>query len=183
MPSALERDRSDALWAEMQDTLEEVELSASGSTHVFGHDHDKRLAQLRAEQIALAQAWARSEADDAIDIKKNKDVKTPTSGLAENARDADGGGKSIGSSAQRPSTSRVTNEQLGAKLQEETEVDMMLARKRREANDIYFDRVNKGVLDVVAKLGDVATAMSVVEWESRSIWNDGGSVQESNKQM
>lgn len=59
-------DRTDALWAEMQATLEEVELSASGGTHVFGAEHDRKLLELRTAQIALAQAWARSEADDAI---------------------------------------------------------------------------------------------------------------------
>ncbi|KAL5628590.1 hypothetical protein BROUX41_003338 [Berkeleyomyces rouxiae] len=181
MPSTLERDRSDALWAEMQATLEEVELSAGGSAHVFGQDHDQRLAQLRTEQIALAQAWARSEADDAIEIKKDKDIKASISGLAETSRDTDGGGKSIGSGAQRPSTTAAANERLGAKLQEDTEVDMLLARKRREANDVYFDRVNKGVLDVVAKLGDVASAMSVVEWKSRAIWNEVEGTQESRK--
>ncbi|KAI0101903.1 hypothetical protein GGR51DRAFT_306838 [Nemania sp. FL0031] len=58
-------DRTDALWAEMQATLEEAELSASGGTHVFGPDHDRKLAELRLAQIALAQAWGRSEADDA----------------------------------------------------------------------------------------------------------------------
>ena len=38
-------DRTDALWAEMQATLEEVELSASGGTHVFGPEHDRKLAE------------------------------------------------------------------------------------------------------------------------------------------
>ncbi|KKA29751.1 hypothetical protein TD95_004502 [Thielaviopsis punctulata] len=172
MPPALERDRSDALWAEMQATLGEVELSASNGTHVFGRDHDRKLAELRAAQIALAQAWARSEADDAIETNKNKEAKIPGLGDAE-------GSKSIGSGVQRPSTSGGPSDKLGAKLQEETEVDMLLARKRREANDIYFDRVNRGVLDVVAKLSDVATAMSAVERESRDIWNDGDGVQEA----
>ncbi|EPE09285.1 hypothetical protein F503_07061 [Ophiostoma piceae UAMH 11346] len=58
-------DRTDALWAEMQATLEEVELSASEGTRVFGPDHDHKLAALREAQIALAQAWARSEAEEA----------------------------------------------------------------------------------------------------------------------
>ncbi|KAI0479405.1 hypothetical protein GGR56DRAFT_673329 [Xylariaceae sp. FL0804] len=62
--SARTTDKTDALWAEMQATLEEVELSASGGTHVFGPEHDRKLAELRAAQIALAQAWARSEADE-----------------------------------------------------------------------------------------------------------------------
>ena len=57
-------------------------------------------------------------------------------------------------------------------LDEETERDIVLARERREANDRYFDRVNSGVLDVVAKLDEVAQAMRSVERESKDIWND-----------
>ncbi|WP_248790891.1 hypothetical protein, partial [Escherichia coli] len=44
-------------------------------------------------------------------------------------------------------------------LEEETERDIQLARKRREANDRYFEQVNRGVLDVVSKLDEVAGAM------------------------
>jgi hypothetical protein len=60
----------------------------------------------------------------------------------------------------------------GKKMEEETEVDILLARKRREANDRYFQRVNQGVLDVVAKLEDVAIAMRAVEQESKELWGD-----------
>lgn len=71
-------DRTDALWAEMQATLEEVELSASGGTRVFGPDHDRKLGELRMAQIALAQAWARSEADEAIETRGSVgDVRGP----------------------------------------------------------------------------------------------------------
>jgi len=38
-----------------------------------------------------------------------------------------------------------------------------------------FQRVNEGVLDVVAKLEDVAVAMRAVEQESRDIWGDSDS--------
>lgn len=61
-------------------------------------------------------------------------------------------------------------------LDEETEKDILLARRRREANDRYFDRVNQGVLDVVAKLEEVAQAMRTVERESKDIWSDSESV-------
>jgi hypothetical protein len=61
-------------------------------------------------------------------------------------------------------------------LDEETEKDIRLARKRREANDRYFDRVNQGVLDVVAKLEEVAQAMRTVERESKDIWSDSESI-------
>src|SRR5277367_5432359 len=59
--------RTDALWAEMQATLAEVELSAARGTHFFGPEHSAALEELRKAQIALAQAWARSEADEIVD--------------------------------------------------------------------------------------------------------------------
>jgi len=180
-------DRTDALWAEMQATLEEVELSASGGTRVFGPDHERKLSELRMAQIALAQAWARSEADDAIETISGH-VKSPTSGT-EGAGDGAGksetGGAAVtdgtkstaGTGSARPGSSGMGGaggaERLGAKLEEETEVDILLARKRREANDQYFQRVNQGVLDVVAKLEEVATAMRAVEQESKDVWAEG----------
>ncbi|KAK7208687.1 hypothetical protein V2G26_015865 [Clonostachys chloroleuca] len=75
-------DRTDALWAEMQATLQEVELSASGGTHVFGPEHDRKLNELRAAQIALAQAWARSEADEVIETAMQENM-TATAGTAD----------------------------------------------------------------------------------------------------
>ncbi|KAK0708965.1 hypothetical protein B0T26DRAFT_720007 [Lasiosphaeria miniovina] len=202
-------DRTDALWAEMQATLEEVELSATGGTRVFGPDHERKLSELRTAQIALAQAWARSEADDAIETTASngigeasmaaRDLKASAVGggaasdgagkaAAESGATAaativaanaaiDGGARSTaGTGSARPGSSGMGGggqERLGAKLEEETEVDILLARKRREANDRYFQRVNQGVLDVVAKLEDVATAMRAVEQESKDIWGDG----------
>ncbi|KAK8093960.1 hypothetical protein PG997_000645 [Apiospora hydei] len=154
-------DRTDALWAEMQATLEEVELSASGGTHVFGPEHDRKLADLRAAQIALAQAWARSEADDAIET---------TGAGTDEVRDLEG---TIGTgSAAGPSSSGRGADRFGAALEEETETDILLARKRREANDQYFSRVDRGVRDVVAKLEEVAVAMHAVEQESRDVWGE-----------
>ncbi|KAK3297763.1 uncharacterized protein B0H64DRAFT_441195 [Chaetomium fimeti] len=101
-------DRTDALWAEMQATLEAVELTAGGggggggggtggdgaSAHtstarVFGPDHERKLDELRAAQIALAQAWARSEADDAIE----------TTAAAAGASASVGGGLGAGDGA------------------------------------------------------------------------------------
>ncbi|KAL0470936.1 hypothetical protein QR685DRAFT_524991 [Neurospora intermedia] len=190
-------DRTDALWAEMQATLEEVELSASGGTRVFGPDHEQKLAELRQAQIALAQAWARSEADDAVETQNNGGAASVVGGgLAKIKSSAAGtehgglGGKSEaggtigggtegggpkstgGAGSTRPSSAGGP-EKLGAKLEQETEADILLARKRREANDHYFSRVNQGVLDVVAKLEDVAVAMRAVEQESKDIWADG----------
>ena len=184
-------DRTDALWAEMQATLEEVELSASGGTRVFGPDHDHKLTELRQAQIALAQAWARSEADEAIETSLSEahgDVRNLK--VAVNAaKDAGGesGGKTeggtIGGPGPRPGSSGLGAERLGVKMEEETEVDILLARKRREANDKYFQRVNQGVLDVVAKLEDVAIAMRAVEQESKDVWEDGESVPSTAKSV
>ncbi|ERT03449.1 uncharacterized protein SPSK_09456 [Sporothrix schenckii 1099-18] len=182
-------DRTDALWAEMQATLEEVELSASEGTRVFGPDHDQKLVALRQAQIALAQAWAQSEADEAGGIggegmlgegelsahnllKAATTTATSMSGGGAGGKDdevsAGGGLKGDGSAAthSRDNVERVANRPL----EEETQVDILLARKRREANDRYFQRVNQGVLDVVAKLEDVADAMRAVEQESMDIW-------------
>ena len=188
-------DRTDALWAEMQATLEEVELSASGGTRVFGPDHDRKLGELRTAQIALAQAWARSEADEAIetrsgDIGDVRNLKATGLETGGEGGKTEGGGGGVGGggaegaarstagtgSARPPSSGGGAGaggaEMLGARLEEETEADILLARKRREANDRYFQRVNQGVLDVVAKLEDVAVAMRAVEQESKDIWAD-----------
>lgn len=178
-------DRTDALWSEMQATLEEVELSASGGTRVFGPEHDQKLASLRAAQIALAQAWARSEADEAIEtntvVSKTTNptasVTTEKGAVGELRTDGTAGtagsaGTGAGSSA-RPGSAGVGGaDRLGQKLELETESDIAFARKRREANDRYFQRINQGVLDVVAKLEDVATAMRAVEQESKDVWGD-----------
>ncbi|CAI0648734.1 unnamed protein product [Colletotrichum noveboracense] len=188
--SARSTDRTDALWAEMQATLEEVELSASGGTHVFGPDHDRKLEELRAAQIALAQAWARSEADEAIETGQRSNASAAgeevrnlkSAVLGETGMGSDGGDgpRSTGTGSARPGSSGGT-ERLGAKLEQETEVDILLARKRREANDRYFQRVNQGVLDVVAKLEDVAVAMRAVEQETKDIWAENDSTTGSAK--
>lgn len=170
----------------MQSTLEEVELSASGGTHVFGPEHDKRLAELRAAQIALAQAWARNEIDTSADAasksradeKGSDDVrpvtKTQTNETASKLADGEDGSKA----AVNPSAARAANdnegvEKLGLRLEDQTEADILVARKRREANDLYFEKVNNGVLDVVDKLEQVAIAMRAVEQESKDVvWGD-----------
>ncbi|KAI0974734.1 hypothetical protein F4678DRAFT_470105 [Xylaria arbuscula] len=173
--SARTADRTDALWAEMQTTLEEAELSASGGTHVFGPDHDRKLAELRAAQIALAQAWARSEADDTTggSVVSETEVRNLKGALAEMAADGTDTAKStIGTGSAHPDSSGLDGEKLGAKLEEETERDILLARNRREANDRYFSKVDQGVKDVVAKLEDVATAMRAVEQETRGVWGE-----------
>jgi hypothetical protein len=192
-------DRTDALWAEMQATLEAVELSgaattsaattATSSARVFGPDHERKLDELRAAQIALAQAWARSEADDAIEttgvgeggggMSEGKSVVTDVGGggVAAAGGTGVGAGKSTaGTGSARPASSGLgmggQERSGGGTVEEETEVDILLARKRREANDRYFQRVNQGVLDVVSKLEEVAIAMREVELESKELWGD-----------
>lgn len=166
-------DRTDALWAEMQSTLEEVELSASNGAHVFGPDHNRALEELRTAQISLAQAWARSEADDAIDAAEKESKRAGLLGSdGKSALEGTQGAKStLSGSGSRPGSSGGAPKRA-EKLEEETEADILLARKRRDANDRYFQRVNGSVLDVVAKLEGVAVAMRAVEQESRDIWGE-----------
>ncbi|CAG8972433.1 hypothetical protein HYALB_00001122 [Hymenoscyphus albidus] len=165
-------DRTDALWAEMQGTLEEVELSAVNGTHVFGPEHGKALDELRAAQIGLAQAWARSEADEVVEGGDKESKGKFTLGSEGKSTLDTRGSITAGSLRPRSSSGGGAAEKLGSKLEEETEADIILARRRREANDRYFQRVNAGVLDVVAKLEEVAGAMRAVEQESRDIWGE-----------
>lgn len=186
------------MWAEMQATLEEAELSASGGTRVFGPEHDRKLAELRNAQIKLAQAWARSEADDVMENAAGEsEVRSlkgalgevgiaaaavaiggtlgglPPTGQPKGPTDGTEGAKSTaGTISNRPGSSGLGGEMLGVKLEEETERDILLARKRREANDNYFGRVDRGVRDVVARLEEVAVAMRAVEEETRDVWAD-----------
>jgi hypothetical protein len=152
----------------MQNTLEEVELSAikgPGMT-VFGSEHSHALDELRKAQIELAQAWARSEAEEnePKEQKKAQDISAadlvPHSGRRSRATsnvDTNKGDKLF---------DRI-------KLEEETEKDIELSRKRREENDRYFEKVNKGVQEVVVRLEEVAKAMRGVESESKEIWGRG----------
>lgn len=169
--------RAEAIWAEMQNTLEEVELSATkgpGMT-VFGSEHSRALDDLRRAQIDLAKAWARSEAEESGQVQEEKKSAQGTDAadmlagervetLRASADDARSG---VGSTFER------------SRLEEETEKDIELSRKRREANDRYFEKVNKGVLEVVMKLEEVARAMKGVEQESKEIWHDGESADDT----
>ena len=156
-PSQTEGDRTDALWAEMQATLAEVELSASSSTHVFGSAHSAALDELREAQVDLAKAWGRgeAEAEDHGAASKVKKEKTKE----ESKRDGD------------------TN-----KGESDEEGDIAEARRRRAANEKFFSRVGEGVVDVVAKLDGVAQAMAKVEKESREIWSGSNSVDSGSEQ-
>ncbi|KAF2266646.1 hypothetical protein CC78DRAFT_122216 [Lojkania enalia] len=164
--------RAEAIWAEMQNTLEEVELSAikgPGIT-VFGSEHSQALDELRRAQIDLAKAWARSEAEEegqGVEERKSAKGTDAADMLATDRAEKLGG---------RISEAGGAGTFERSKLEEETEKDIELSRKRREANDRYFEKVNKGVLEVVMKLEEVAKAMKGVEMESKEIWHDGESV-------
>lgn len=151
----------------MQTTLAEVELSATGGTHsFFGPEHAAALEELRTAQIALAQAWARNEAADEVVDRlgegEGKDGEDISPGGSVRAKD-EGDDRTIGSIGDIAGGER------------ETEGDILLARKRREANDRYFFRVQKGVVDVVGRLEEVASAMGKVERESREVWSESES--------
>lgn len=172
-------DRTNAQWAEMQSTLEEVELSAVNGNHVFGPEHSRALEGLRVAQIELAKAWARSEADEVVDSaeKDSKAFSTTRGTEGRSLLDTVGtdGGKASTARGSTAGSGVPRTERFGSNIKEETETDILLARKRREANDRYFQRVNTGVLDVVAKLEEVAKAMKAVERESRDIWGEAES--------
>lgn len=169
-PSRIDVDGSDAIWQEMQSALSEVDLSAVTSEHVFGEKHAEALEDLRMKQLKLAQAWARSEADDEVVDSSHNTVDGDSAARGRGAADT--------STADAPAAEKTAARDRVSyhTLDEETEKDIILARKRREANDRYFDRVNQGVLDVVAKLEEVSQAMRTVERESKDIWSDSESV-------
>src|SRR2546421_1958704 len=160
-----ENDRADALWAEMQNTLAGVELSASRGSHVFSEQHAKALEDLRTTQLALAQAWAKSEADE-MDHHYPEDTQVDIGGLGTAVVQA--------SPSQRGRDKGSQNNSRERNMEDETEKDIILARKRREANERYFQQVNSGVLNIVAKLEEVASAMRQVEKGSKEIWSEGG---------
>lgn len=163
--------RADAVWAEMQKTLADVELSAMNSSHVFSSTHARALEDLRTAQLGLAQAWAKSEADEMVDDEFGN-AAPEDSAIGTFSK---GGFNDSTPESRKPGRRRGTSGSsagAGASLEEETERDIRLARRRREANDRYFRQVNRGVLDVVRKLDDVAGAMRRVEKESREIWNE-----------
>ena len=65
----------------------------------------------------------------------------------------------------------VDEEEKCEEEEDDGEADVRAARKRREANERYFKRVEEGVVDVVGRLEAVAGAMGKVERESREIWS------------
>lgn len=134
----------------MQATLAEVELSAFSSTHVFGAAHSAALEELRGAQVELARAWGRNEGDDGVEER--------------------GGG--LGGGRERDKE-KGKGKGEGKDDDDGEEGDILAARKRREANEKFFRKVQEGVEDVVGRLDTVAGAMGRVERESREIWSSG----------
>lgn len=172
--SSMDDKRTEAVWAEMQNTLDEVELSTTGGGNVFSADHARALEDLRNAQIGLAQAWARSEAEDEAERNEGEKGNGPTVENEELGGMGAVGGGSI--SGRRRAGSKGTSADAKTQLEEETENDILLARQRRQANDRYFERVNKSVVDVVARLEEVSKKMRSVEMEAQDIWDDNDSL-------
>lgn len=158
--------------------------------NVFGPKHSKALDELRMAQIQLAQAWARGEGgeggDGGFDDEGFMSDNTSKAGEQNQKEEKQDDGDALKTTADVLASDR--REKLFSpadakqgqgnwaggttktQLETDTEQDIALARKRREANDRYFQRVNEGVLDVVSKLESVAQAMKGVELESKEIW-------------
>ncbi|KAK3719438.1 hypothetical protein LTR37_004296 [Vermiconidia calcicola] len=176
----------DAKWREMQSTLNEVELTAQSSTHVFGESHARALDDLRNAQIALAKAWGRGNEtqatatdNDTVELNVNR-FKGAEDLDTERRKAAPGpGGRRRGDTETSASTvlsdeSQMTEESVRSgksQLEDETAQDIKLASERRAANEAYFKKVDSGVKEVVEKLEKVAEAMRGVEGESRSLWS------------
>ena len=146
--------RTESQWAEMQNTLNDVELSAGRGGNIFGAEHARALEGLRAAQVELAKAWGRGEADG------------NTGPGADGSVDLEGESKGIGGGS-------VEGKAGGRGLEEETENDIAAAKRRREANDRYFERVSASIGDVVARLDGVAERMRAVESEAAEVWGRG----------
>ncbi|KAG5957197.1 hypothetical protein E4U58_006235 [Claviceps cyperi] len=163
--------KADALWAEMQNVLEGADLSASGGgSNVFSHEHSQKLSDLRSAQIGLAQAWARSEADE-VTVMGMRATIASSGGRDLNSDNSDL--TSLVESGPHQIRRMRTNDKENLSeldLTGKSEIDIILGRKRREANDRYFQRVNDGVINVVAKLKDVTVAMHAVEREGQHAW-------------
>ncbi|KAK4507912.1 hypothetical protein PRZ48_001647 [Zasmidium cellare] len=170
-------------WKEMQSTLNEVELTAQSSTHVFGESHAAALEDLRRAQVELARAWGRGnerQADAAEDLTLNinrfkgaEDIALDRSSAYGRRQRADTAASTSTALSDESTSMRsdVTSRSGRSQLEDETAADIKLASERRAANEAYFKKVDSGVKDVVAKLAVVAEAMRGVEGESRSLWS------------
>ncbi|KAK4634753.1 hypothetical protein CLAFUW4_00755 [Fulvia fulva] len=171
----------EAKWKEMQSTLNEVELTAQSSTHVFGESHAAALDELRKAQVELARAWGRGNENKASgaenDLELNINRFKGAEDLAMDRRDqhrkrADTAASTSTALSDESIRSDSTAKSGRSQLEDETAQDIKLASERRAVNEAYFRKVDSGVKDVVSKLEAVAEAMRGVEGESRSLWSN-----------
>lgn len=172
----------DAKWREMQSTLNEVELTAQSSTHVFGESHSKALDDLRQAQVALAKAWGRGNETEAAGVedavgelnmnrfKGAEDMAIERSGTGRRRADTENSTSTVLSDESQLTEDSVRSGR--SQLEDDTAQDIKLASERRAANEAYFKKVDQGVKEVVEKLEKVAEAMRGVEGESRSLWSN-----------
>lgn len=184
----------EARWKEMQSTLNEVELTAQSSTHVFGEAHSAALDELRIAQIELARAWARGHEDNrqnlgAPDLEANVNR---FKGADDSALDRKQLSRRRGDTVSSASTALsdesgrsgdFLSQSSRSNLEDETAQDIKLASERRAANEAYFKKVDGSVRDVVAKLEVVAETMRGVEGESRSLWSGTDSTEISGEDV
>jgi hypothetical protein len=184
---------TEARWREMQSTLNEVELTARSSTHVFGESHAKALDALRDAQVALAYAWGRGNGEsgmlNSVSLDNTISHFSMDGERRQSATDSIGGHGETRRTRPRADTqasmstvlsdesvrSEETTRESRAQMEDETAEDIRRASERRGKNEEYFRMVEKSVSDVVGRLDIVAEAMRGVEAESRSLWS-GSSV-------
>ncbi|KAI6889715.1 hypothetical protein KC360_g109 [Hortaea werneckii] len=174
----------DGKWREMQNTLNEVELTAQSSTHVFGTSHAAALEDLRKAQVELAKAWGRGNEDKATQaaeksvqaggdhLNRFEGSQPIASDRVSRARARGGTDASASTTLSDESSATAGTAKSGiSQMEEETAQDIRLASERRAANEAYFKKVDESVKDVVSRLEVVAEAMRGVEGESRSLWS------------
>lgn len=156
--------------------------------------YNQPLEDLRTAQVALAQAWRRTEEEDGAaaaaaaastvddekviiaekDRDKNKEVGVSGGAVGSGS----GGGGGVGSGF----TTGEKDKDQEKDMERDRDRDMLLAKKRREANDRHFERARRSIEEVVVKLEIAAQAMHGVEERTREVWvksESGGSESES----
>lgn len=158
----------DASWISLQRALDEVEAGSAARAGAFGANHGAALMSLRKAQARLAEAWAPTGREAEV-IARDYDKREDKHPFPPSVK--------LESLPPLLFTPRVQGGKDGKDNMRDGEEDLRSARERREKNEVYFAAVKKGMLDVVAKLEDVAQAMRKVEMEGREIWDEGGSLQ------
>jgi hypothetical protein len=188
---------TEARWREMQTTLNEVELTAQSSTHVFGASHARALDELRDAQVALAWAWGRGNEESGLlnsvsldntisqfsmDGERRQSATEESGGPRKTRQRADTQASMSTVLSDESARSEDTAKESRAQMEDETAEDIRRASERRGKNEEYFRMVEKSVGDVVSKLDIVAEAMKGVEAESRSLWSGSSMTASSSEQ-